>query len=114
MSEGHHSPTLKPMYIVWAWLLGLTLLEVFLAYKQVSIHIMLIALLGMSIVKAALIVSYFMHMKHEKPSLVLTLIPACLMCILLLDIVFPDSVRLSRLAENREAPAASHEHHPSE
>ena len=109
MSEGHHTTTLKPMYIVWAWLLGLTLLEVFLAYKQVPIHIMLIALLGMSIAKAALIVSYFMHMKYEKPSLVLTLIPACLMCILLLDIVFPDSVRLSHLAENREPAKTAQE-----
>ena len=112
MSDGSHSTTMKPMYIVWAWLLTLTLLEVFLAYKQVPIHIMLIALLTMSVVKAALIVSYFMHMKYEKPSLILTLIPTCLMCILLLDIVFPDSVRLSRLAENREAPAEAQEHHP--
>ena len=107
----HHESKMKPMYIVWIWLLALTLVEVFLAYKQVPIHIMLIALLSMSILKAGLIVSYFMHMKYERPSLVLTLIPAVVVCILLLDTVFPDAARLSHLGVNREPPPAA-EHAP--
>ena len=115
MSHGgdtvHRIETMKPMYIVWIWLLALTLIEVTLAYKQVPIHIMLIALLGMSVLKAAMIVSWFMHLKFERRSLVLTLIPAVTMCILLLNIVFPVSFRLGRLAVTRvPIPAHSGEH----
>jgi cytochrome c oxidase subunit IV len=89
---------LKPMYIVWVWLLGITLFEVFLAYIHVPIHIMLIALLGMSLVKAALIVSYFMHLKFERLSLVYTIVPAMVCTMLLMNVFFGDAVRLSHHA----------------
>jgi len=95
-------------YIVWVWLLAVTLLEVFLAYIKVPIHIMLIALIGLSLFKATLIVAWFMHIKFERRSLVLTLIPALTACILLLNIVFPDSFRLKKMAEHRTEKAAAH------
>jgi cytochrome c oxidase subunit 4 len=99
---GHAPAGLRIMYVVWLWLLALTLIEVFLAYMHVPLHIMLVALLGMSLVKAALIVAYFMHLKFERLSLVLTLIPAAVGTILLLNIFFPDSTRLARLAIFRQ------------
>lgn len=88
---------MRPMYVVWVWLLVLTVLEVLLAYFKVPVTIMLIALLGMSVGKAALIVAWFMHMKFERFSLIMTLIPATIACILLFNIVWPDSFRLSSL-----------------
>jgi len=103
---GHKIESMKVNYIVWVWLLGVTLIEVFLAYMKVPIHIMLIALIGLSLFKATLIVSWFMHIKFERRSLVLTLIPAVTVCILLLNIVFPDSFRLKKMAVNRTEKAA--------
>jgi cytochrome c oxidase subunit 4 len=91
MSASHG---LKPMYIVWGWLLAITIVEVLLAYFHVPVTIMLIALLGMSIVKAAMIVAWFMHLKFERISLVLTIVPAAVVCILLMNIVWPDSFRI--------------------
>ncbi len=91
---------MRVMYIVWIWLLVLTILEVLLAYFKVPTTIMLIALLGMSIGKAAMIVAWFMHMRYERYSLVMTLIPATIACILLFNIVWPDSVRLEKLFSN--------------
>jgi hypothetical protein len=46
---------------------------------------MLVILMGLSIIKASLIISYFMHLRYERRSLVLTLMPAlvfviCMMC----------------------------------
>ncbi len=79
---------------VWAWLLVLTGVEVFLAYEQLSLHLMLILLMGLSMVKAGLIMAYFMHLRFEKRSLVLTLVPAMAIVISLLAIFFPDSLRL--------------------
>ena len=54
---------------------------------------MLTILLGLSIIKAALIVAYFMHLRFERLSLVLTLVPILVVCICLLMVFFPDSFR---------------------
>jgi len=95
MSAGEHN--MKPMYFVWVWLLALTVAEVLLAYFHTPIHIMLILLIGMSLVKAVLIMAWFMHLKFERVNLILTLIPAMVACMLLFNIVFPDSGRLHAL-----------------
>jgi cytochrome c oxidase subunit 4 len=79
---------------VWFVLLGLTGVEVLLAYLQVPILIMLTALLGLSIVKAALIIAYFMHLKFEKLSLFLTLFPMLIFCIVLMLMFLGDAVRI--------------------
>jgi cytochrome c oxidase subunit 4 len=93
-------------------LLALTVIEVFLAYKQIhDLRVFLTILMGLSIVKAAMIVAYFMHLKFERMSLVLTLVPTLVVCICLLFIVFPDSFRANGLRTVRpsavpaEAPA---------
>ena len=88
---------MRVMYVVWVWLLVLTILEVALAYFKVPTSVMLIALMAMSLGKAALIVAWFMHMKYERASLVLTLIPAAIACIALMNVFWPDSFRLSAL-----------------
>ena len=53
----------------------LTGVEVFLCYKQLPTLIMLTLLVGLSVIKAALIIAYFMHLKFERFSLFLTLFP---------------------------------------
>ncbi|MBA3806074.1 MAG: cytochrome C oxidase subunit IV family protein, partial [Acidobacteria bacterium] len=65
----HFEGTMKLFSIVWGWLLLLTAVEVFLAYIQVSLLIMLTILIGLSVIKAALIVAYFMHLRFERLSL---------------------------------------------
>lgn len=79
---------------VWAWLLVLTGVEVFLAYEQLALHLMLVLLMGLSLVKAGLIMAYFMHLRFEKKTLVLTLIPALVVVASTLAVFFPDSLRL--------------------
>jgi cytochrome c oxidase subunit 4 len=91
--EEHFAGSNKLFISIWVWLVALTLVEIFLAYKPMPIHLMLVVLLGLSIIKAALIMAYFMHLKYERFSLILTLIPALLVCILLLFVFFPDSFR---------------------
>jgi cytochrome c oxidase subunit 4 len=78
-------------------LLALTVIEVFLAYIHVPLHIMLTILIGLSLIKAAMIIAYFMHLRFERMSLVLTLIPTLVVCICLLFIVFPDSFRTKEI-----------------
>src|SRR4051812_44720175 len=93
----HFEGGTKMFLYVLLGLLALTVVEVFLAYIHVPLHIMLTILIGLSLIKAAMIVAYFMHLRFERLSLVLTLIPTVAICICLLFIVFPDSFRTQRL-----------------
>jgi cytochrome c oxidase subunit 4 len=87
--------TTRVFFNVWVILLALTAIEVFLAYEQIPVLIFLTALIGLSVIKAALIIAYFMHLKFERLSLFLTLFPMFILCIILMLLLFiPDSNRL--------------------
>jgi cytochrome c oxidase subunit 4 len=93
-AEGEHFAGTNKLFIsVWIWLLLLTGIEVFLGYVHLDIRLMLTILIGLSVIKAALIVAYFMHLRFERLSLVLTLVPMLVVCICLLLVFFPDSFR---------------------
>ena len=90
----HFAGSNKVFSYVWLVLLALTLIEIGLAYVTLkSQAIMLTILLGLSIIKAALIVAWFMHLKFERLSLIITLVPMLVICICLLFVFFPDSRR---------------------
>jgi len=92
-------PAGSRLYIwVWGWLLGFTGVEVYLAYLHLAPALMLTLLMGLSVMKAALIMAYFMHLRFERLSLFLTLVPVLVLCILLILVFFfPDSLRLQQL-----------------
>jgi len=92
--QAHQEASLKLFMVVWVSLLVLTGVEVFLAYQNLEVKLMLIILMTLSIVKASLIISYFMHLRFERTSLVLTLMPALVFVIVMMFMAFPDSVRL--------------------
>src|ERR1700752_514186 len=95
--EEHFAGSNKLFVSIWLWLVGLTVIEIFLAYTTIPIHFMLTVLLGLSLIKAALIVAYFVHLKFERFSLIITIIPMLVICICLLFVWFPDSFRSSEL-----------------
>jgi cytochrome c oxidase subunit IV len=104
-ADEHFAGSNKLFISIWGWLVALTLIEIFLAYRPMSLHIMLTILLGLSVIKAALIMAYFMHLKFERLSLILTLVPMLVVCILLLFTFFPDSFRsLGLRYQFKEAP----------
>lgn len=78
---------------VWSGLLFLTGVEIVLAYQSLSVAVMLGLLLSLSFGKTGLIMAYFMHLRYERLSLVLTILPAVAMCIALMFIFFPDGLR---------------------
>ncbi len=96
--ETHHGPTKKLFMWVWFWLLVLTGVEVFIAYLRLEPHLMLTLLVGLSLIKSALIVAYFMHLRFEKIGLFLVVVPTLVFClIMILIFVFPDSLRIAHL-----------------
>ena len=84
---------MKTNFQVWAALLALTGIEVALAYLHVPSTWMLLALVGLSTVKAILIAGWFMHLKFERRSLFLALIPILTVFVLLLFGFLPDAAR---------------------
>jgi cytochrome c oxidase subunit 4 len=93
IDEAEHG-TIKSFTVVWIILLVFTAFEVLLAYEQINPVIMLTILVGLSVLKAALIIAYFMHLKFERFSLFLTLFPMLIFCILMMMVFMPDSMRL--------------------
>jgi cytochrome c oxidase subunit 4 len=83
-----HGASVGTNLVVWIGLVAITGLEVFLAYEELRPGVMLTILLGLSVVKAAMIMSYFMHLKFEKFSLVLWLVPVMIFCIMMMMIFF--------------------------
>ena len=112
MDDTEHFAGSNRLFIsVWIWLLLLTGFEVFLGYIQLPVIYMLTILLGASIIKAALIVAYFMHLRFERLNLILTVVPALVICIcLMLLVFFPDSFRARELRYQGpiQTPAESH------
>jgi cytochrome c oxidase subunit 4 len=87
----------KIIFSVWFGLLGLTVLEVILAYRQLPLQTMLSVLMFLSVIKAALIIAYFMHLRYEQPSLFVTLIPALVFILIMMTAIFADSSRLAHM-----------------
>ena len=108
--EEHFAGSNKLFISVWVWLLVLTGFEVFLGYIHLPVMYMLVILMGASIVKAALIVAYFMHLRFERLNLILTIVPALVICICLLLMFFPDSFRSKELRYQGPAPAPAEGH----
>jgi caa(3)-type oxidase subunit IV len=91
----HHGHT--QFYVVWAALLVMTGIEVLLAYEHLQPVRMLSILLGLSIVKAALIILYFMHMKFEVTRMRRVLMLSLAICLCLMCTFFPDAFRILHL-----------------
>jgi cytochrome c oxidase subunit 4 len=107
--EIHFAGSYKLFSIVWLWLLGLTAVEVLFGYINLPVVYMLVILMGASIIKAALIVAYFMHLRFERINLILTIVPALVICICLLMVFFPDSFRAKNLRYQGPPPAPATE-----
>ena len=80
---------------VWIGLLALTLVEVLLAYIQFGVVLMLTLLMGLSLIKAGMIMAYFMHLKFDRPVLSWTVAVPLVACILIMmAYFFPDGYRI--------------------
>ena len=96
--EAHAGATVGTNVAIWIGLVAITGLEVILAYEHLQPTVMLTVLVALSLVKAAMIMSFFMHLKYEKLGLVLLLIPATIFCLCMMFIFFfPDAFRLLQM-----------------
>jgi cytochrome c oxidase subunit IV len=98
LDQAHPAGNAKLFSLVWVWLLLITALEIFLAYERLEVHLMITILMGLSVIKSALIVAYFMHLRFERLGMFLAIVPAVVFCICMMMIMFfPDSLQLTHL-----------------
>jgi len=102
----HPQPSQRSVVWVWIALLALTGVEVALAAAGARGGAMLALLLVVGVVKAWLILAWFMHLRFERRALGWALLPAVIVCILLLCFIVPDSVRLGRLRDTSRSEAS--------
>ena len=93
----HVGGSKRVFIVVWIALVFLTGAEVLLAYQHLDLKVMLGLLMTLSIIKASLIISYFMHLRYERRSLALTLMPALVFVVCMMFVAFPDSIRLLQM-----------------
>jgi caa(3)-type oxidase subunit IV len=93
----HRAHSHTPFYVVWGVLLAITAVEVGLAYQRLQPVRMLSILLALSIVKAALIISWFMHMRYEVTRMRRLMMAALCVCLVLMCVFFPDAFRILNL-----------------
>jgi caa(3)-type oxidase subunit IV len=84
-----------PVYFV---LIGIFLVEVFLAFRDFSTGTLVVILLLLAVCSAGLGLMYFMHLAHERRGLLLTLIPATVFVLLMMNMFWSDSVRLLQMS----------------
>jgi heme/copper-type cytochrome/quinol oxidase subunit 4 len=80
-----------PVYFV---LLAIFLVEVFLAFRNFSTASLVVMLLFLALCSAALGLMYFMHLAQERRNLFLSLIPVTIFVLLMMNMIWSDSVRL--------------------
>jgi cytochrome c oxidase subunit IV len=79
---------------VWAALLIMTGIEVYLAYQNMQPIRMLSILMGLSILKAGLIIAYFMHMKFEISRMKWVTMSSLVFCLAMMLVFLPDAFRI--------------------
>ena len=95
VAEQHRHHGKSQFFLVWAALLLMTAIEVYLTYQNMQPVKMLSILLGLSFVKAALIIGYFMHLKYEVSRMKWLTMCSVVACLILMTIFFfPDAFRI--------------------
>jgi caa(3)-type oxidase subunit IV len=93
--QRHHGK--GQFFWVWVALLVMTAIEVYLTYQNLQPVRMLTILMGLSLIKAGLIIGYFMHMKFEVSRMKWLTMASLVVCLALMMIFFPDALRILSL-----------------
>jgi cytochrome c oxidase subunit IV len=95
--EQHRHHPKSQFFWVWGALLVMTGIEVYLAYQNMEPIRMLSMLMGLSLIKAALIIAYFMHMKFEVSRMKWMTMSSLVFCLAMMLVFLPDAYRILRL-----------------
>ena len=93
-AQSQVQPATGQFLLVWVALLFSTAVEVCLAYQSLTPARMLVLLLGLSIVKAILILAWFMHLKFEHRALRWVIFGVIAAWLCMFTLLLPDAFRI--------------------
>ena len=94
MTASSHASA-KTYLAIWGWLAGLMLLGVLLSELPISKATVVLLVLGLSSVKALLVVLYYMHLKFDRRLLALVLLAPVVLVLLAVGLLYSSTfVRL--------------------
>jgi caa(3)-type oxidase subunit IV len=97
VAEEHRHHSRGQFLWVWAALLAMTGIEVYLAYQNMELTRMLTILMGLSLIKAGLIIGYFMHLKYEISPMRWVTMSSLVFCLAMMLVFLPDAFRILSL-----------------
>jgi cytochrome c oxidase subunit 4 len=98
VAEEHRHHQKAQFFWVWGALLVMTAIEVYLTYQNMEPIRMLTILMGLSLIKAALIIGFFMHLRYEISRMKWLTMCSLVACLILMTIFFfPDAHRVVTL-----------------
>jgi cytochrome c oxidase subunit IV len=81
--------------VIYVFILAIAGLQVVLAYTAAGLQ-QFVVMMFFAVLQAALAVTFFMHMRTERRGLFLMLIPAVIFVLLMMNMIWSDSFRISR------------------
>lgn len=92
MNQTAKSTSMGSTYVVYGGILAIAVAQVIVAFTMgPSLWRMLV----LAAIQAYLAVMFFMHLREEKPSLRLALIPGTLFVLVMMNMIWADSFRLA-------------------
>jgi len=98
VADTEHTGGYRIYAVTWFWLLAITVVELAIVLMHVPKLILATALIIMALLKAWLIVAYFMHLRYERLSLVYAvMVPMVFLAVILWTGTFPDALNVFNL-----------------
>jgi cytochrome c oxidase subunit 4 len=97
MAEARHSGGYRIYAVTWIWLLVITLIEIGIVLVRVPKTLLVISLIILALMKAGLIMAYFMHLRYERLNLIYAVVtPMFFLAIILFAMLGPDALHVFR------------------
>lgn len=94
MNSSEHQSSMTTYLVVYVAILAISALQILVAYEHIDVYRIFIRMLLLAIVQAGLAITVFMHMRSEKRSLALFLLPATVFVLTMMNMIWSDSFRL--------------------
>jgi cytochrome c oxidase subunit 4 len=97
VSETGESGGDKIYVVTWFWLLVITVLEVGVVFVHMPKVLLASLLVAMALMKAALIMAYFMHLRYERLGFVYAVLTPLILGVILFFALVPDALGTLRM-----------------
>ena len=93
-SSEHPGDSLTMYLLVYVVILAISGIQILVAYQHIDVYRIFIRMLLLAIIQAGLAITFFMHMRSEKRTLALFLLPATVFVLAMMNMIWSDSFRL--------------------